>query len=45
MATIGLSKPYYAVYSNTGTTVSYANGGVMGKARPRRTTTCTRTTP
>ena len=32
MATIGLSKPYYAVYSNTGTTVSYANGGVMGKA-------------
>ena len=32
MATIGLSKPYYAVYSNTGTTVSYANGAVMGKA-------------
>lgn len=32
MATIGLSKPYYAIYSNTGTTVSYANGGVMGKA-------------
>ena len=32
MATIGLSKPYYAVYSNTGTTVSYVNGGVMGKA-------------
>lgn len=32
MATIGLSKPYYAVYSNAGTTVSYANGGVMGKA-------------
>lgn len=32
MATIGLSKPYYAVYSNTGTTVSYATGAVMGKA-------------
>lgn len=32
MAIIGLSKPFYAVYSATGTTVSYANGGVMGKA-------------
>lgn len=32
MATIGLSKPYYAVYSNNGTTVSYATGAVMGKA-------------
>ena len=32
MATIGLSKPYYAIYSNTGSTVSYASGGVMGKA-------------
>lgn len=32
MATIGLSKPYYAVYSNTGTTVTYATGSVMGKA-------------
>ena len=32
MATIGLSKPYYAVYSNTGTTVTYATGAVMGKA-------------
>ena len=32
MATIGLSKPYYAVYSATGSTVSYASGGVMGKA-------------
>lgn len=31
MATIGLSKPFYAVYSNTGTTVSYASGGVLGK--------------
>ena len=32
MATIGLSKPYYAVYSTAGSVVSYANGGVMGKA-------------
>ena len=32
MATIGLSKPYYAVYANTGTTVSYSSGAVMGKA-------------
>ena len=32
MATIGLSKPYYAVYSNTGTAVSYSDGAVMGKA-------------
>lgn len=32
MATIGLSKPYYGVYSNVGTTVSYASGSVMGKA-------------
>lgn len=32
MATIGLSKPYYAVYSATGNVVSYASGGVMGKA-------------
>lgn len=32
MATIGLSKPYFAVYSATGNTVSYANGAVMGKA-------------
>ena len=32
MATIGLSKPYFAVYSATGSTVSYANGAVMGKA-------------
>lgn len=32
MATIGLSKPYYAVYSATGSTVSYASGAVMGKA-------------
>lgn len=32
MATIGVSKPYYAVYSNTGTAVTYAEGGVAGKA-------------
>lgn len=32
MAIIGLSKPYYAVYGATGTTVSYSNGAVMGKA-------------
>lgn len=32
MATIGLSKPYYAIYSATGSTVSYKEGGVMGKA-------------
>lgn len=31
MATIGVSKPYYGIYSNTGTTVSYSSGGVMGK--------------
>ena len=32
MANIGLSKPYYAIYSNTGSTVSYADGGLLGKA-------------
>lgn len=32
MATIGLSKPYYAVYAYSGTTVTYSNGGVLGKA-------------
>lgn len=32
MATIGLSKPYYGIYSATGNAVSYANGAVMGKA-------------
>lgn len=32
MATIGVSKPYYAVYSATGYTVTYTGGGVMGKA-------------
>lgn len=32
MATIGLSKPYYAIYAATGSTVTYTNGAVMGKA-------------
>lgn len=32
MATIGLSKPYYGIYSANGTTVSYTDGAVMGKA-------------
>ena len=32
MAIVGLSKPYYAVYEATGTTVSYSSGAVMGKA-------------
>lgn len=32
MAVIGVSKPYYGIYSATGNAVSYANGAVMGKA-------------
>lgn len=32
MATIGLSKPYFSVYSASGSTVSYSDGGLMGKA-------------
>lgn len=32
MAKIGVSKPYYAIYSETNGTVSYASGGVLGKA-------------
>lgn len=32
MATIGLSKPYFAIYNNSGTTVTYTGGGVLGKA-------------
>lgn len=32
MAVIGLSKPYYGIYSVSGTTVSYGDGAVMGKA-------------
>lgn len=31
MATIGLSQPFYAVYSNSGTAVTYSNGGKLGK--------------
>lgn len=31
MPRIGLSKPYYALYSNNGTTVTYSGGGLMGK--------------
>lgn len=31
MATIGLSKPYYAKYSATGSTVTYSSGGLLGK--------------
>ena len=31
MATIGLSKPYYAIYSATGQTVTYSQGALMGK--------------
>nr|DAG44543.1 MAG TPA: tail tube protein [Caudoviricetes sp.] len=32
MAIIGVSKPYYAKYGNEGTTVTYTEGAVMGKA-------------
>ena len=32
MATIGLSRPYIARYTNAGTTVSYAGGRLLGKA-------------
>lgn len=32
MAKIGLRKPYFAVYSNTGETVTYSNGALIGKA-------------
>lgn len=32
MATIGLSKPYFAVYAVSGSAVSYTSGAVMGKA-------------
>ena len=32
MATIGLSKPFYAIYAASGATVSYTSGGVLGKA-------------
>ena len=32
MATIGLSRPYIARYTNAGTSVSYAGGRLLGKA-------------
>lgn len=32
MALIGLSKPYAAVYANSGTTVTYSSGAACGKA-------------
>ena len=32
MATIGLSKPYYAIYAEAGGVVSYSDRAVMGKA-------------
>lgn len=32
MATIGVSRPMYAIYGVTGNTVSYSDGGVLGKA-------------
>ena len=32
MATIGLSKPYYAIYAEAGGVVSYSDGAVMGTA-------------
>ena len=32
MATIGLSKPYFSIYSNEDNTVVYSDGGVLGKA-------------
>lgn len=32
MATIGLSKPYYAIYAEAGGVVSYSDGAVMGQA-------------
>lgn len=31
MAKVGLSKPYYAIYTAAGNAVTYANGGLIGK--------------
>lgn len=31
MATIGLSRPFFAIYANDGSTVTYSNGGLLGK--------------
>ena len=33
MAIIGVSKPYYGVYSASGNNVTYASGGVLGKLK------------
>lgn len=32
MATIGVSKPYYALYNSTGSTVTYSDGALLGRA-------------
>ena len=32
MATIGLSRPYYAKYANSGSTITYSGGALLGKA-------------
>ena len=32
MAVVGVCKPYYAKYANNGGTVSYSDGGIIGKA-------------
>lgn len=32
MATVGLSKPYFALYTASGTTVTYSDFGALGKA-------------
>lgn len=32
MAKVGLSQSFYAIYSAAGTTVTYSNGGTLGKA-------------
>ena len=32
MATIGLSRPYYAKYTSNGSTVTYSDGALLGKA-------------
>lgn len=31
MAKIGLSKPYFGIYANSSGTISYTNGGLIGK--------------
>ena len=32
MARIGVSKPYYALYNANGNTVTYSDGGLLGRA-------------